>query len=203
MRYTPRGTAVAKTGIAVNRRFKDPTTGEQREETLFIDITIFGRSAEFANQYLRKGRRILVEGRLAYDQWTAPDGSRRSKHSVIAEKIAFMDSRSDFAGGGGGVAGNDPGGSSHLNRYPGAGETGFRPSQPGTGGTAGIDGIPQSGYSQPYPGGYPGGYPGNYPGEGVDTNPKSDKNFQPKQENPAENKSDKLATINLDEDLPF
>lgn len=109
-RYTPRGTAVAKFGIATNRRFKDSTTGEMREETLFIDVTIFGKSAEFANQYFRKGKKILVEGRLALDQWTDQTGQKRSKHYIIAEKIQFVESRSseEASGGYGGNYGGYP-----------------------------------------------------------------------------------------------
>jgi single-strand DNA-binding protein len=96
IRYTQTGTPVAKFGLATNRRFKDRATGEQREETLFIDVTIFGRSAEVVHQYCRKGRRVLVEGRLAMDQWVAPDGTKRTKHYVIADQVKFMDSRGEM-----------------------------------------------------------------------------------------------------------
>jgi single-strand DNA-binding protein len=93
LRYTPTGTAIAKFGLATNRVYKDSTTGENKQETLFIDITVFGRSAEIANQYLRKGRRVLIEGRLVLDQWVDQTGQKRSKHSIIAEKVQFMENK--------------------------------------------------------------------------------------------------------------
>ena len=96
VRYTPGGTAIGNTGIAVNRKFK-AATGEQKDETMFIDITFFGRTAEIANQYLRKGSKVLVDGRLKLDQWTAQDGSKRSKHSVTVENLQMLGSRDENA----------------------------------------------------------------------------------------------------------
>ena len=93
LKYTPSGTAIAKFGLATNRTYKDPQTGENKQETMFIDITVFGRSAEIVNQYLNKGKRVLVEGRLVLDQWVDSTGQKRSKHSIIAEKVQFMDSK--------------------------------------------------------------------------------------------------------------
>jgi single-strand DNA-binding protein len=95
LRYLPSGTAVAKFGIATNRTYKDTVTGENKQEVMFIDITVFGRSAQIAHQYLRKGRRVLVEGRLVLDQWVDSTGQKRSKHSVVAEKVQFMDSKAE------------------------------------------------------------------------------------------------------------
>ena len=94
LKYTPSGTAIANFGIATNRTYKDPQTGENKQETMFIDVKVFGRPAETANQYLHKGKRVLVEGRLALEQWVGNDGQKRSKHVVIAEKVQFMDSKS-------------------------------------------------------------------------------------------------------------
>jgi len=94
VRYTQTGTAIGNTAIATTRKFKSQT-GEQKEETLFIDITFFGRTAEVANQYLRKGSKILVDGRLKLDQWTAQDGSKRSKHSVVVESMTMLGNRDD------------------------------------------------------------------------------------------------------------
>ena len=96
VRYTPGGTAIGNTGIAVNRKFK-AATGEQKDETMFIDITFFGRTAEIANQYLRKGSKVLVDGRLKLDQWTAQDGSKRSKHTVTVENLQMLGSRDENA----------------------------------------------------------------------------------------------------------
>jgi single-strand DNA-binding protein len=98
LRYLQTGTAVGGTGIAVNRRFKS-ANGEQKDETLFIDITFFGRTAEIANQYLRKGSKVLVEGRLKLDSWEDQNGGKRSKHSVVVENMQMMDSRNTQEGG--------------------------------------------------------------------------------------------------------
>jgi single-strand DNA-binding protein len=95
LRYAPSGTAIAKFGLATNRTYKDSVTGENKQEVMFIDITVFGRSAEIANQYLKKGRRVLVEGRLVFEQWTDNTGQKRSKHSVVAEKLQFMDTKAE------------------------------------------------------------------------------------------------------------
>ena len=92
LRYSQGGSAIAKTGIATNRKFKSQT-GEQKEEVCFVDITFFGRSGEIANQYLRKGSKILVEGRLQFEQWTDQTGQKRSKHSVIVESMQMLDSK--------------------------------------------------------------------------------------------------------------
>jgi single-strand DNA-binding protein len=95
LRYAQSGSAIANAAIATSRKFTQ--NGERKEEVCFIDITFFGRSAEVANQYLRRGSKILVEGRLNFDQWVAQDGSKRSKHSVIVETMQMMDSKADSA----------------------------------------------------------------------------------------------------------
>jgi single-strand DNA-binding protein len=93
LRYTPSGTAVAKFGLATNRVYNDPVTKEKKQEVMFIDITVFGRAAETANQYLKKGSQVLVEGRLAFNQWTDQTGQKRSKHEIIAEQVKFLGGR--------------------------------------------------------------------------------------------------------------
>ena len=92
LRHTQNGLAIAHTGIATNRRFK-AANGEDREEVLFIDLSFFGRTAEIAQQYLHRGSRIMVEGRLKLEQWTAQDGSKRSKHSITVEGMKMLDGR--------------------------------------------------------------------------------------------------------------
>lgn len=94
IRYTQSGSPIASTAIASSRKFKSQT-GEQKEEILFVDITFFGRTAEIANQYLRKGSKVLVDGRLKLDQWTAQDGSKRSKHSVSIENLQMLGNKED------------------------------------------------------------------------------------------------------------
>ena len=100
IRYTQSGSAIGNTAIATSRKFKSQT-GEQKEEVLFVDITFFGRTAEIANQYLRKGSKVLVDGRLKLDQWTAQDGSKRSKHSVTVESLQMLGSKDEAAPMGG------------------------------------------------------------------------------------------------------
>jgi len=97
LRYSQSGSAIAKTAIATSRKFT--SNGEKKEEVCFVDITFFGRSGEVANQYLRKGSKILVEGRLNFEQWVDQNGQKRSKHSVIAETMQMLDSKGDNQGG--------------------------------------------------------------------------------------------------------
>ena len=97
LRYSQGGMGIAKTAIATSRKFT--SNGEKKEEVCFVDITFFGRSAEVANQYLRKGSKILVEGRLNFEQWVDQNGQKRSKHSVTVETMQMLDSKGDNQGG--------------------------------------------------------------------------------------------------------
>ena len=106
IRYTPKGTAVAEIGLAVNR-FSTNEQGERREETTFIDVTLWGRQAEIAGEYLKKGRPVFVEGRLQLDTWDdKQSGQKRSKLKVVGENIQLLGSRDGGAGGGGGGGGD-------------------------------------------------------------------------------------------------
>jgi len=98
LRYSQGGMGIANTAIATSRKFT--SNGEKKEEVCFVDITFFARSAEIANQYLRKGSKILVEGRLNFDQWVDQNGQKRSKHSVVVETMQMLDSKGDNQGGG-------------------------------------------------------------------------------------------------------
>ncbi len=98
LRYTQGGTAISSTAIATSRKFK-AQDGTQKEEVCFVDLTFFGRTAEIANQYLKKGSKILVEGRLKLDQWTDQNGGKRSKHSVTVDNLQMLGSRDDNQGG--------------------------------------------------------------------------------------------------------
>lgn len=88
LRYTPTGTAVVNFGMAVNRRFTDQS-GEKREDTCFVRITVFGKQAESCNQYLSKGRLVFVEGRLQYRSWEV-EGQKRSSLDVVADRVQFL-----------------------------------------------------------------------------------------------------------------
>lgn len=92
LRYTPKGTAIAKIGLAINRSWKTES-GETKEEVTFVDVDAFGRTAEVISQYLKKGRPILVEGRLRYETWDDKQtNAKRSKLGVVLENFQFLDS---------------------------------------------------------------------------------------------------------------
>lgn len=88
IRYANNGSVIGNTAIATSRKFT--TNGEKREEVCFVDITFFGKTAEIANQYLKKGSKLLVEGRLKLDQWQDQNGNNRSKHSVVVESMQML-----------------------------------------------------------------------------------------------------------------
>ena len=88
LRYTPSGASVCEFGLAVNRTFTT-RDGEKRDETLFVDVSMWGRRGEVISQYLSKGKPIFIEGRLKYDAWETPDG-RRSRLTVVAEDFQFI-----------------------------------------------------------------------------------------------------------------
>jgi single-strand DNA-binding protein len=99
VRYTPKGSAVADLGIAVNRQYT-LDNGEKREEVTFVDVTLWGRQAEVAGEYLKKGRSVFIEGRLQLDTWDdKQSGQKRSKLKVIGEMMQMLGGR---PGGGGG-----------------------------------------------------------------------------------------------------
>lgn len=90
LRYTPKGTAVCQIGLAVNRKWKSES-GEMKEEVSFIDCEAFGKTAETIGQYCKKGRPLLVEGRLKQDSWQdKQSGQNRSKLKVIVETFQFI-----------------------------------------------------------------------------------------------------------------
>jgi len=91
LKYTQSGTGIANTAIATSHKYT--SNGEKKEEVCFTDITFMGRSSEIATQYLRKGSKILVEGRLKLDQWVDANGQKRSKHSVMVESMQMLDSK--------------------------------------------------------------------------------------------------------------
>ena len=110
VRYTPKGSAVTDIGLAVNRVYSTEQ-GEKREETTFVDITLWGRTAEIAGEYLKKGRPVLIEGRLQLDSWDdKQSGQKRSKLKVIGESMQLLGGRGGAGGegdegSGGGAAG--------------------------------------------------------------------------------------------------
>lgn len=119
MKYTPSGMALARLGLAVNRKYRDSKTNELREEVTFVDIDVWGKQAETANQYLAKGRPVFIEGRLKFDQWEdKTSGQKRSKLLVVAERIQFMGTGGGPGGGGAGGAGGGGGGGAAARPAP-------------------------------------------------------------------------------------
>ncbi len=96
MRWSSTGTGICKAGLAVNRTWKS-ADGVRQEDTTFVDLVMFGRSAETFHQYMRKGRPVFIEGRLSFSSWEASDGQKRSKLEVVAERFQFMGGRPDDA----------------------------------------------------------------------------------------------------------
>ena len=106
VRYTPKGTAVTEIGLAVNRNFTTDD-GERREDTTFVDVTVWGRQAEVIGQYMKKGRPIFIEGRLQLDTWDDKEtGAKRSKLRVVAESFQFLGGREDNQQGSDGGGGS-------------------------------------------------------------------------------------------------
>jgi len=141
VRYTPKGTAVADLGLAINRYYQSES-GERQEETTFVDVTLWGKQAELAQQYLGKGRPVYIEGRLQMDTWEdKQSGQKRSKIKIVCENMQFLGSRDGGgAGGGGGGGGRSAGGDE---------EEGYssRPPQRQGGGGGGYGGGNRSGGS--------------------------------------------------------
>lgn len=134
LKYTPGGTAVTDLGLAVNDRRKT-ASGEWVDETTFVDVTLWGRTAEVASEYLGKGSPILVEGRLKLDTWET-DGQKRSKLRVVCDRMQMLGG----TGGGGGGGQRSSGGSQQYSgggqQYSGGGQQssggGHQASDPGS-----------------------------------------------------------------------
>ena len=131
VRYTPKGTAVCDLGMAVNR-IRTGDNGERIEEVTYVDVTIWGRQAELAGQYLSKGRSVFIEGRLQLDQWDDKQtGQKRSRLRVVGENMQFI-------GGQGGSGGNQGGSSAPSQQAPPS-EQQQAPPQSNQGGAAAAE----------------------------------------------------------------
>lgn len=98
LRYIPSGTAVADVGMAVNEKRKG-ADGKTTESTTFVDVTMWGRTAEIAAEYLKKGSPLLVEGKLQLDQWETPDGEKRQKLRVVCTQLQLLGTKGTGNGG--------------------------------------------------------------------------------------------------------
>jgi single-strand DNA-binding protein len=99
LKHIPSGQAVAQIGLAVNRKYKTKD-GQQQEETTFIDCEAWGRTAEVMQQYLSKGKPVMIDGRLKLDTWQDKDGSNRSKLKVVIENFQFINSKGESGSNG-------------------------------------------------------------------------------------------------------
>lgn len=98
IKYTPKGTAIADIGLAVNRNYTTES-GEKREEVTFVDVTLWGRTAEIVGEYCKKGRPIFIEGRLQLDTWDdKATGQKRSKLKVVADNVQLLGGKPQGAG---------------------------------------------------------------------------------------------------------
>ena len=125
VKFTPKGTAIAELGLAINRTWKNES-GEKQEETTFVDVTLWGRQAEIAKEYLTKGRPVYIEGRLQLDSWDDKQtGQKRTKLKVTGEQMQLLGGRDGASGGGGGYSGGSGASSSSSSD-----EYDQRPSRP-------------------------------------------------------------------------
>ncbi len=136
MRYTPTQTAICEFGLAVGRKFKT-AAGEAREETAFIDCTVWGKGGEIFNQYMAKGKQVYIEGRLKFDSWEDKQGGgKRSKLTVVVDDFQFLGAPGDHQRGAAAQGGEeqDAGGTPppprQMNRSPARPAAGNQPQQP-------------------------------------------------------------------------
>jgi single-strand DNA-binding protein len=95
LRYTPSGRAVCRFGLAINRSYKNQE-GTNVEDTLFINISVWGKQAEYCSQFLKKGRRIAVNGELRSNTWQDREGNKRITFEISARTIQFLDYLKDL-----------------------------------------------------------------------------------------------------------
>lgn len=109
LRYTPKGVAIAKIALAMNRMWRDSASGEMKEEVTFVDIDAFGKQAETIGQYLKKGSPLMVEGRLKLDTWEDKQtNQKRSRLGVVLEMFQFLDSQRNREGASSAAPGAEP-----------------------------------------------------------------------------------------------
>lgn len=200
LRYLPSGSAIGKTAIAVTRRFTG-SNGEKKEEACFIDIDFFGRLAEIANQYLNKGSKVLIEGRLKYEQWSDQNGQNRSKHTISVENMEMLGSNPNSGnyGANAGYGGNSGYNSTNSGAGYGGQNNGYGGGNFAKGGASGAYGGAQNA------GGYNGG---GYNSGANSHNNAGAQSFDPyasAQKAPAKNQpqyaEEKLKEIDIDADL--
>lgn len=140
VKYTTGGTAVTELGLAVNRRWQDKQSNQWKDETTFVDVTLWGRTAEIAGEYLAKGRSVLIEGRLQLDTWDDREsGQKRSKLRVVGENMTMLGGKGDGPQGGAGGGGNSGGRPMSSNAPRGGSSGGDSYSSESHGDSSGFD----------------------------------------------------------------
>lgn len=146
VKYLPSGSAVCELGLAVNRYWFDKQSNQKKEETTFVDVTVWGRQAEIAGEYLTKGRPVLIEGRLHMDSWEDKQTQKKMyRLKVVGETMQLLGSRTE---GGGGRGGNQPQSAVAQDfggpppGYDDSGASSFEPMGGGGGGGSGQPEIP-------------------------------------------------------------
>ena len=149
VRYTPGGMAVSDIGLAVNRTWFDKQTNQKKEDVTFVDVTLWGRTAEIAGEYLAKGKQVLIEGRLQLDSWDDKEtGQKRSKLKVVGETMTMLGSRQEGGGGGGGRGPGGPAasagdsGGNFYNQEPPEQSGGYEQSAPSSAEGGGGGDVP-------------------------------------------------------------
>ena len=145
VKYLPSGSAVAEISLAINRSYTDKVTNERKEDTTYVEVTLWARLAELAGEYLSKGRPVMIEGRLHLDTWDdKASGQKRSKLKVVGETMQFLGSNTGSSGGGGGESG---GGGFRSGSRSNSGGGGGRQAPSGGGGGGGSGGSEPDYYS--------------------------------------------------------
>lgn len=137
VKYLPSGSAVAEISLAINRSYTDKVTNERKEDTTYVEVTLWARLAELAGEYLSKGRPVMIEGRLHLDTWDdKTSGQKRSKLKVVGETMQFLGANTGSSGGGGGEGGGGGGGGGYRGgaRSNSGGGGGGRQAPSGSGG---------------------------------------------------------------------
>jgi len=129
LRAISSGQQLAKIGLAVNRNYTT-ASGEKREEVTFVDCEAWGKTAEVMAKYLAKGRPVMIEGRLKYDQWDDKDGNKRSALRVVIETFQFVGAPGGGQGGGGGQSGGQGGGNWSRGNNSGGGQGAMNEPEP-------------------------------------------------------------------------
>ena len=154
-RAMPSGSTVANLRIATSESWRDKTSGEQQERTEWHRVALFGRLAEIASEYLRKGSQVYIEGSLRTRKWQDKQGQERFTTEIVGNELQMLGSRGGGGGGGGGGSGGGGGGGYERPASSGGGGAGGAPGGRGGGGGSGAD--PYAEYAGPQGGGHEGG----------------------------------------------